>query len=141
MNWYSFKKYLLSVFLLLIVPVAQASTQEPVPALQFFKMILGLAFVIAIIVILAWMIRRFSNIGFSSNSAIRMETVLPIGNKEKLIIVRADKCRLLLGVTATQIKTLAELNADDGPELPADATHLTNSFSGILKRAHKMRKQ
>jgi flagellar protein FliO/FliZ len=124
--------------------MAEAAAQEPVQAIQFIKMIIGLIFVIGVIAVMAWMYRRFGNLAAIRNNSILVESILTLGNREKLIIVRADKQRLLLGVTTTQIKKLAELDPDVGSELPDNDSKLNknaNSFAGILKSIPKAGKQ
>ena len=123
--------------LILLSNASLAATQEPVHALQFFKMIAGLIFVIGSIAAMAWMYRRFSGFSTSSNRNIRLESVLTLGNKEKLIVVQTDQHRLLIGVTANQINALMELDPREVQDPPAkQETDFENSsgFAGILKR-------
>ena len=132
--------FLAATGLLLTSNTLQAATQEPVQSLQFIKMLLGLFFVIGIIAALAWAYRRFGNLAYLANHQIRLESVLALGNKEKLVIVRTDQRRLLLGVTASQINTLLELEANAEPELPnkhSDVSGKPSGFTQVLKQLTK----
>lgn len=133
--------FLAATGLLLTSNTLQAATQEPVQSLQFIKMLLGLLFVIGIIAALAWAYRRFGNLSYLANHQIRLESVLTLGNKEKLVIVRTGQRRLLLGVTASQINALLELEAKKEPDLPdkhSDVTGRTSGFTQVLKQMTKV---
>ena len=125
-----------TVLLLLLSDAANAAVQEPLPALQFFKMVFGLILVVGMIVLLAWVWRRFGHNTLSGRNIIQMESILPLGSREKLVIIRTGERRLLLGVTTAQIQTLAELDPDTTPVAETDLTQATG-FAGILQRIKK----
>ena len=74
------------------------------------SMILSLLMVLALIIICAFVLKRF-NISQQGISQLKVITSLSLGTKERLMVVQVGEQQLLLGVTAQQItlfETLAE---------------------------------
>lgn len=74
---------------------------------QLIQVTLALALVVGLIYGVAWLIKR--NKGFSPTSGIPMKTlsVLPMGVKEKIILIEVGGKQILLGMTPSNINTLA----------------------------------
>lgn len=66
----------------------------------------GLVFIVALILVLGWFLRRFNQGGLFSNSSIKIVASLPLGTRERLAVIDVGGQQLLLGITATQINTL-----------------------------------
>ena len=99
------------------------------------EMLVGLLAVLGVIVALAWLARRFNINGVSvTPSSLRLQSVLSLGTKEKVVIVNAEGRRFLLGVTPQQISVLSELDevaeAANGESLPDNL-----SFAQQIKKA------
>jgi flagellar protein FliO/FliZ len=96
------------------------SPQVPNTADQLIEVGLALALVIGLIYAAAWLVKR--NKSFSPSAGIPMKTlsVLPMGVKEKIILVEVGGKQLLLGMTPHQINTLATFDE------PIVDTTLTN---------------
>lgn len=79
----------------------------PNTADQLMEVTLALALVVGLIYGIAWLIKR--NKGLSPTAGIPMKTlsVLPMGVKEKIILVEVGGKQILLGMTPQQINTLA----------------------------------
>ena len=74
------------------------------------SMILSLLMVLALIIICAFVLKRF-NLSQQGISQLKVITSLSLGTKERLMVVQVGEQQLLLGVTAQQItllETLAE---------------------------------
>lgn len=67
---------------------------------------MGLAVIIGLILALAWIVRRFSQGGIFTQSSIKIVAALPMGTRERLVVVDVAGQQILLGVTATQINKL-----------------------------------
>ncbi|WP_020209478.1 flagellar biosynthetic protein FliO [Gilvimarinus chinensis] len=94
--------------LLLLTTAAAAS--EPVQvkaggAAQLFSVFLGLAAVIALIFILAWLVKRTGG-GWVKSQHLKVVASVALGTRERLILVDAGGTQLLLGVTAHSINQL-----------------------------------
>jgi|SRR5690554_592333 len=101
------------------------------------KVSFTLLFIIAFILLCAWLIRRFGS-GYLpvAGSAIRIVASANVGPKEKVMIVDMLDKRLAIGVTAQQITLLRE------SEIPADAEQVdvntqaaSPGFSQLLRRS------
>lgn len=79
----------------------------PDSADQLIQVTLALALVVGLIYGVAWLIKR--NKGFAPSAGIPMKTlsVLPMGVKEKIILVEVGGKQILLGMTPSNINTLA----------------------------------
>lgn len=75
---------------------------------QVLKMALALVVVLAVVLVLARVMKNLRGFGATSDS---MEVVgqLALGARERLLIVRVDNTRLLLGVSAAGISRLHDL--------------------------------
>ena len=67
------------------------------------QLTLGLVVVLALAVGLSWLLRRHL---LPRGGVIRVIGGLPLGSRERLLLIEVDETRLLIGVTAQQIQTL-----------------------------------
>lgn len=75
-------------------------------ASQLVSLIGGLALILALIYGLSLFVKRFSQGGFLHNPTMKIVSAMPLGTRERLMLVDIGGKQLLLGVTATQINTL-----------------------------------
>jgi len=73
-----------------------------------FRMAAGLLFVLALLALLAWSMRRALN-ARKSTGALNVETALSLGERRSLVIVTVEQRRLLLGLAPGQVSLLTEL--------------------------------
>ncbi|MDJ0652722.1 MAG: flagellar biosynthetic protein FliO [Xanthomonadales bacterium] len=71
------------------------------------QMIIGLLVVLGLMSLMAFVARRMSLRGPAGQSRLQILTTLPIGSKEKLLLVRCGEQDILLGVTAQSIQALS----------------------------------
>ncbi|MEW6989379.1 flagellar biosynthetic protein FliO [Colwelliaceae bacterium 6441] len=99
------------------------------PNLDALSMIMSLLMVLVLIVISAWVLRKF-NVVNKSVAGMKVITTLPLGTKEKLVVVEVADEQLLLGVSAQQISLIKildkplELDAPMSAELGQSLTRL-----------------
>ncbi len=114
---------------------ALAATATTKPALpdaastafgSFTSMIGGLMVVLALIFVLAYVVRRF-NLSPASNSVLKTVAVTPLGQKEKIVLMEFNGKQYLLGVTAQQVNLIDKI--EDPIEVKAE------SFASKLKQA------
>lgn len=67
------------------------------------QLTLGLVVVLALVVGLSWLLRRYA---LPRDGLIRVIGGLPLGTRERLLLIEVDEVRLLIGVTAQRIQTL-----------------------------------
>lgn len=79
------------------------------PSESLLPMLTGLLAILAVIFLLAFIFKRFSNFGLASKNIKVIESQV-IGNKEKLMIIQVQQQQFLIGVTGHTISQLGELN-------------------------------
>lgn len=97
--------------------VADRSTLTTAPALKsaasavtepsLWRLLLALLFVLAMIFVAAWLIRRSPL--RNMHGAIKVVSSLSLGAREKLVLVQVGDQQMLLGVTPSQINLLQAL--------------------------------
>ncbi|HRD65833.1 MAG TPA: flagellar biosynthetic protein FliO, partial [Candidatus Competibacter sp.] len=81
-----------------------ASAVPPLPGGGMLaQLTLGLAVVLVLAIGLSWFLRRYA---LPRGGAIRVIGGLPLGSRERLLLIEVDEARLLLGITPSQIQTL-----------------------------------
>ena len=72
---------------------------------------IGLVVVLSLMFALAWLAKRMRLVpgALGNKDIIRTLAVLPLGNREKLLLVQVGEEQLLLGITTQQITCLHEL--------------------------------
>ena len=94
-------------------------------AAQLANLLGGLALILVLILGLSWFVKRFSQGGFMQNPTMKIVSSMPLGTRERLMLVDVGGKQLLLGVTATQIATLHVF--DEPVVVQGDKTAPTNS--------------
>lgn len=100
----------LFVLLALAVPAWAENSEQAAPAVasgtQLINVVFSLLLIIGVILALAWLLRRFGQGGFSNQQHMKVLATLPLGTRERLLVVDVSGQQLLLGVTPQQIRTL-----------------------------------
>lgn len=95
--------------------------RAPVDALSWssiFSVLFGLAIVVAMLLGAAWLLRRLQRVqGGAAGGAIRIVDQLPLGMKDRLLLVRVGDQQVLIGVSTGQMRAL---HAWQSGEAPAD---------------------
>jgi len=99
---------------------------------QLLQLLLGLLLVIAVIFVLAWVVRRIQQRlpAGSSKNCIQLIATQPLGPRERLLLVQVGKEQVLLGLTPGSIKPLHVLQEPVQVEPPADGAA---DFAGKLR--------
>ena len=96
--------------------VLASGINDLMTASSIWKMLLSLAFVIALIPLSILAMKKIQKVqGKLGNMPIQVLNVQALGAKEKLVVIEVDQQKLLLGVTSqsiTLIKTLSEKNVE-----------------------------
>lgn len=96
---------------------------------SLLAILISLAFVVALAWGTLWLLKRFQDGSFGKLSGgdtartLRFEKALPIGPRERLVLVEVDGEHMLLGVTAhaiTPIKSWPASPDEEAPEIVAD---------------------
>jgi flagellar biosynthetic protein FliO len=85
---------------------------------SFFAQAVGVVLALGLVLLLAWLVLKLlsrtaqGRSAAGSGPALRVERVLAVGARERLVLVRHGPTRLLLGVTAGSIHVLERTPAD-----------------------------
>jgi len=116
-------------------PAAQAAAQAPgTPGL--LGAFMALLLVLGLILGLAWLLRRLPGAGFRPADGLRVVASLPLGAKERAVVIEVGGRQLLLGVSAGGV---ALLHALPEPLPPAEPVRLPQikdlpDFAQLLAR-------
>lgn len=100
-----------------VLSISRATLAEPVlPAgtsldwSSFAMVMLKLAVLLALIVAAAWVVKRVRRVGHRGGQALEIIDVLPVGPKERILLVRAGATRILVGSTPGGLRTLHRMD-------------------------------
>ncbi|MCO4756759.1 MAG: flagellar biosynthetic protein FliO [Oceanospirillaceae bacterium] len=89
--------------------VTPMATSDPFSTEAVLQLLLGLLFVIALIFLLAWIARR--SLGVTQTGRhMRVITGLPLGAREKVVLVEVGKEQLLLGVAPGRVNLITRFD-------------------------------
>lgn len=107
------KTLLSSCMVLFSLSVSSQEKQlQLTPVDSLLPMLGGLVVILFFIFGLAFLFKRFTNFSPNSKNIKILETQM-IGTKEKLVIVKVQQQKFLIGVTANSISQLGELDLDN----------------------------
>lgn len=87
-----------------------ASTQA---STGMFKMVTGLAIVLAVMAIVAWVIKRFlPNMSQHQQSAMRVVSSVSVGARERVVVLQVADRWIVVGVAPGQVNGIANLEID-----------------------------
>jgi flagellar protein FliO/FliZ len=88
-------------------------TAKPVSTGNLLNWSVGLVIVLSIFFLLIWLLKKI-NTGFVAGSGqLRVIGGLSLGMREKIVVLRAGRKQLILGVSPGKIETLHVLEGDD----------------------------
>lgn len=106
-------------FLLLILPLTVNAVVEekklpvdPLSASSIVNMFMGLGLVLALIFIMAWVVKRMGGMQIASSQRLQVLSALSVGTREKVVLIQVENKRLLIGVAQGQVSTLHVLDGE-----------------------------
>jgi flagellar protein FliO/FliZ len=114
---------------------APQSIPQPLPtAGSLGEVTLALILVLAAIFAVAWVLRRVRGFGNRVGTAIDVLAEIPLGQKERAVLLKVGQTQILLGVAPGRVNTLHVLGEPLDLAKPAQATDLP-SFRALLLRS------
>jgi flagellar protein FliO/FliZ len=108
---------------------------------QLANLIGGLALILVLIYGLSWFVKRFTQGGFMHNPTMKIVSAMPLGTRERLMLVDVGGKQLLIGVTATQINTLhvfdepvVNAEKEQSEKSPPAASEFSQKLMAILQQ-------
>lgn len=115
------------------MPFAASAAKTTPSATSYLSVMFSLVIVIGVMLVLALFYKRM-NLGFAGSQAIKVVTALPIGTKERILVIEVNGQQHLIGVTPQQINHLVTL--DEPVEITSNGpVNLGTSFQKILQGA------
>jgi flagellar protein FliO/FliZ len=104
---------------------------------SFLQMILGLAVVLGAITLSAWFARRMGMGTAQGGRLMKVVSALPVGAKEKVVVIELGGQWMVLGVAPGLVSALATLPKGELPESVAAAQALPMGidFAALLRKA------
>ena len=113
------------------------STESVTPAGDMVSMVLSLIMVLVLIIVLAFFVKKL-NPNLANSDEFKVVRSLPLGSRERLMVVEIDNAQHLLGVTPHSINYLLKLETPlsekELPELAKQFGKLLNPKSNQNKK-------
>ncbi|MDG3088768.1 flagellar biosynthetic protein FliO [Vibrio hannami] len=93
----------------------------------------SLIFVIALICVLAWVLKRMQHPSIGGQKDLKILRQLPVGTKERIAVVQAGEEQYLVGITPHSINLISRLDKNLDAEQPETAP-FANQLSQLLKK-------
>lgn len=114
------------------VPVGAAETPVAAPAVSGVEVLgqvtLSLLLVVALLLALAWALRRFNRLQPQGSTSLRLVGGLSVGARERILLVEAEDRRLLVGVSPAGLRTLLVLDGHARADAGGVPQGLTQGF-------------
>ena len=81
------------------------------PTTDLLQWLVSCFLVIGLILALAWLLKKSRLVPALAQNQLRVISVLPLGNREKLLVVKVGEQQVLLGMTPANINLLCQLDS------------------------------
>ncbi|HEY6517390.1 MAG TPA: flagellar biosynthetic protein FliO [Steroidobacteraceae bacterium] len=113
-----------------------ANAAAPVGAGGLASVTFALLAVLAAIFAVAWLARRVRGMGSRVGNAIDVLAEIPLGPKERAVLIKVGAEQILVGVAPGRVNVLHVLREPvEVPKAPTAAAPAAASFSALLKRS------
>lgn len=125
----------ISVLVAASFPSFAEETTVTTPLSSWVTVVFSLFLVIGVILMLAWLMRRFSGIQ-STGGQIKTVASMMVGTRERIAVIQVGEEQHLVGVTAHNINHLAKLETPISVARGEDS--LKQAFAGLLQQQKKI---
>ena len=134
------KKHHYNGVLIALFPVttfAESAVGTVTTNLDLAATIGSLLFVLVLIFGLAWMMKKMRLPGMVGNSgSLKVIKQMPIGPKERIMVIQVGEEQLVIGVTASNINLLSKLETPL-KESKTESVSFANQFSKLMTKNEK----
>lgn len=113
---------------------ATGAAAAPASGLSFAAvggMLMALLMVLGLILAMAWVLRRMGGGTLGAPAGLATVATLPVGTRERVLVVQAGDTQLVIGVTAHQVTLLHRLDT------PLPKPVAGDSFASLLARLRR----
>lgn len=104
-----------------------AATDAATPTTDIISMVMSLGVVVVLILVLAFFVKKL-NPNLTNNDEFKVIRSLPLGSRERLMVVEIDNAQHLLGVTPHSINYLHKLETPNRERV----TRISEAFGKML---------
>lgn len=97
------------------------------------RVIIALIVIVTLIIALAWGLRRYGGVGGAVSGKMKVLGSLPVGNRERVVLVKIGEEQLLLGVAPGRVQTLHVLDKPIVDEMPTASGAHASPFAARLR--------
>ncbi|OLQ91758.1 flagellar biosynthetic protein FliO [Vibrio panuliri] len=124
------------LWLLMLSPTAMAAPSAPSSQLDWATTFGSLLFVIVLILLLAWLLKRMRVPTIASQKGLSVVRQIAVGTRERIAIVQAGEEQFLVGITSQSIQLISKLEKPLSQEELA-ASPFANQLTQLLKKNDK----
>lgn len=127
--------------LLLLAPSSAAWAETaglPDAGGSILQMLFGLGLVLAMLFGTLWLLKRLSLPRGPGSGLMRVVAGIPVGPRERVVLLEIGSSWLVLGVAQGQVSTLAEVPRQELP--PGGGAETARDFAGWLKQITERRR-
>ena len=111
---------------------ALSSAADPISMASLWQLTLGMLLVLALIVGLAWLLKRTGRFQMAAGGGLRILGGLSMGARERVVLLQVGETQLLVGVAPGRVQTLHVL--EQPLPVAARAVHNGAAFAEQLGR-------
>jgi flagellar protein FliO/FliZ len=135
-RWFSFLFLCLSFNAAISAAEVQKQTAKTITSSDVSLWGVGLVIVLSIFFVCVWALRKLNTSAANGAEKMRIVDGIPLGLREKIILLQVGKKQLILGITPGRIETLHVLEGDDCLiKEPTMTTETSNGFAQKLLQA------
>ncbi len=113
---------------------AIAPPASPLSVGSLTQLTLSLAAIIALILAIGWMLKRFKLAVPRSTGDMAVLDELKVGPRERILLVRVGESQVLVGISASGLTPLAPLAASIALKITAPAPPFADRLRDLMKR-------
>lgn len=108
------------------------ASQDPIAMTSLWQLTLGLLAVLALIVSIAWLLKRTGRFQMAAGGDLRVLGGLSMGARERVVLIQAGETQLLLGVAPGRVQTLHVLDKPLQQSIPGGG--FAEQLSKVLRK-------
>ncbi|MDC0662161.1 flagellar biosynthetic protein FliO [Marinobacter sp. SS21] len=98
---------------------------------------LGLLFVIGMIFLCAWLVRRMSGLTGMNNQLMKVVSVMNLGARERIALIEVGDQQILVGITPSTIRTLHVFEEPVTDAEAAGSSEFARRLQGMISKPWK----
>lgn len=109
-------RFILQLLIFLLIPV-MAYASEPSSSIGMLKIVFGLCIVLAVIALVAWLLKRMLPTLGGQQSIAKVLTSISVGTREKVVVIEVADQWIVVGVAPGQVTAIANFKAMTTPNI------------------------